>query len=834
MRSSRARRPRALLAAALLAFASACAPPQGGATVPGVDPAGRDAAPSGPAAPSASSAPAPTLGDLPGAVGRLEALRREVETALVADEAEKAVAAGLDATLRRMQRFRDRVDGLPFDELVEVARRVGLADRWLASTTGVVTSRLSRVETDARKVVELQATFDTLAELAGRTAAPPEIRLRAGICRAQLDELAEKLRVRRGELLVLVGKLAEVSGNVASAKAGVEANLETARKSRAEGSEEPVWRLRTSWVEAVAVTTLRLDRDARRLGNWARGQSTTLLATVIVVLGGTVVLLRRLRPGVARRAESDPAALATLRIMESPFAAAVPVTVLSILFLAPSAPAFVYDLALVPAAPAAAWVVVRMLGPRASRTIWVLAAALAFEPVRNVLGGVPLADRLALAAQAAPLAAALALDLRGDRFSGHVTGRPAHVLRAVAWILAGCLAVAAAGSLAGQVGLAEVLSAGALGTLGGAFLILASLLVLEGLVHAVLASRRAQALRIVRNDAAGVGSTVLRAFRVVAGLLAALIAIGSFGYLRPFLKLLSGLTETRLTLGSVSISGGSIVTFAFVFAATVAVSRLLGFLLSEELLPRLDLGRGAVFAVSMMTRYVVLVVGFTLAAGAAGIDLSKVGFLAGALGVGIGFGLQNVVNNFVSGLILLFERPIQIGDAVEVPGATGSVTRIGIRASTVRTFDGAEVIVPNADLISKPVTNWTLTDPNRRFDVPVGVAYGSPLETTAQALLAAARRTPGILPAPAPEAFFQSFGDSALVWTLRVWVRLDDSPRVLSELRRAVSEELAKERIEVPFPQLDLHVRAAAPGASPGLPANGAALAPPAGGPQGV
>lgn len=835
MRPSRSRHPRALLATTLLALSSACAPSPGGSSLPGAGAAGAAAAAASaaPAAPTAPAASALTLGGLPDAVGRLEALRREVEDALVADEAEKAAATGLDATLRRMQRFRDRVDGLPYDELVEVARRVGLADRWLASTKGVVTGRLARVEADAQRVVELQSTFDALAETAGRTAAPPEIRLRTGICRSQLDELSAKLRARRDELLVLVGKVAEVSGNVAAMKVGVEANLETARKGRAEGAEEPVWHLRSSWPEIVSVTTLRVERDARRLGNWARSQSSRLLATIVVVLGGTMLLLRRLRPGVARRAESDPAALATLRIMESPFAAAVPVTVLSILFLAPSAPAFVYDLALVPAAPAAAWVVVRMLGPRAGRTIWVLAAALAFEPVRSVLGGVPLTDRLALAAQAAPLAAALALDLRGDRFSGHVTGRPAHVLRAVAWLLAGCLAVAAVASLVGRVGLAEVLSAGALGTLGGTFLILASLLVLEGLVHAILASRRAQALRIVRNDAAGVGATILRVFRGAAALLATLVAAGSFGYLRPFLAALSGLTETRLKLGSLTISGASIVAFAVVFSATVVLSRLLGFLLSEEVLPRFELGRGAAFAVSMMTRYVVLVVGFALAAGAAGIDLSKVGFLAGALGVGIGFGLQNVVNNFVSGLILLFERPIQIGDAVEVTGATGSVTRIGIRASTVRTFDGAEVIVPNADLISKPVTNWTLTDPNRRFDVPVGVAYGSPLETTAQALLAAARRTPGLLPAPAPEAFFQSFGDSALLWTLRVWVRLDDSPRVLSELRRAVSEELAREGIEVPFPQVDLHVRSAPPGAS-ALPGPGAAPAPRAGGPRGV
>jgi small-conductance mechanosensitive channel len=201
-----------------------------------------------------------------------------------------------------------------------------------------------------------------------------------------------------------------------------------------------------------------------------------------------------------------------------------------------------------------------------------------------------------------------------------------------------------------------------------------------------------------------------------------------------------------------------------------------------------------------------------VAAGLAGIDLTTFGFLAGALGVGIGFGLQNIVSNFISGLILLFERPIQVGDTVDVSGAAGSVTEIGIRASTVRTFDGAEVIVPNADLISKPVTNWTRSNSDRRFDVAVGVAYGSPLEATAQALLAAARRTAGILSTPPPEAFFQSFGDSSLGWIVRIWTRMDESPRVLSDLKRAMSEELGKAKIEVPFPQRDLHIRSVVPG----------------------
>jgi small-conductance mechanosensitive channel len=342
-------------------------------------------------------------------------------------------------------------------------------------------------------------------------------------------------------------------------------------------------------------------------------------------------------------------------------------------------------------------------------------------------------------------------------------------------------------------------------------MILAAYLVAAGLLQSLLGSGPAQELRMVREHAGLVAEKLLAALRVFGLLVVLTISVKSFGIGAWLGSAVSSFLGAKATVGSITISPGSLLGFALVLWTSSLLSRLLGFLLAEEVLPRFDLRRGTAVAISGITRYLILVGGFVLATGVAGIDLKTFGFVAGALGVGIGFGLQNIVSNFISGLILLFERPIQVGDAVDVSGATGTVASIGIRASTVHTFDGSDVSVPNADLISKPVINWTGSNPNRRFDVSVGVAYGSPLETTAQALLAAARRTPGILPGPGPEAFFQAFGASSLDWTLRVWVRMDDSPRVLSELKRAISEELGKETIEIPFPQRDLHIRSVAP-----------------------
>jgi len=212
------------------------------------------------------------------------------------------------------------------------------------------------------------------------------------------------------------------------------------------------------------------------------------------------------------------------------------------------------------------------------------------------------------------------------------------------------------------------------------------------------------------------------------------------------------------------------------------------------------------FALSTFARYTILVFGFLVAMGAVGFSLDRVALLLGALGVGIGFGLQNVVNNFVSGLILLFERPIRVGDWVQLGDLFGIVSKIGIRSSMVRTFDGADVVVPNGDLVSEQLINWTLSDRKRRVILPVGVAYGTAPRRVIELLLEVARGHEEVLANPEPVALFRGFGDSALNFELRVFTE-GDWLRVLSDLAVATTEALEAAGITIPFPQRDLHLR---------------------------
>jgi potassium efflux system protein len=195
-----------------------------------------------------------------------------------------------------------------------------------------------------------------------------------------------------------------------------------------------------------------------------------------------------------------------------------------------------------------------------------------------------------------------------------------------------------------------------------------------------------------------------------------------------------------------------------------------------------------------------------------GFELKNLVVLAGALGIGIGFGLQNIVNNFVSGLILLFERPVKVGDMIMIESDWCTVKKIGMRATTVETFDQSEIIVPNSDLISQKVTNWTLTSEQSRLVLPVGVAYGSDVQRVLEILTECATAHPKVLDPPPPSPLFVGLGESSLDFELRAWVgKASDRMETKSDLLAAIYAKLHENSIEIPFPQRDLHLRSIDP-----------------------
>ncbi|HWR95736.1 MAG TPA: mechanosensitive ion channel domain-containing protein [Arenimonas sp.] len=315
-------------------------------------------------------------------------------------------------------------------------------------------------------------------------------------------------------------------------------------------------------------------------------------------------------------------------------------------------------------------------------------------------------------------------------------------------------------------------------------------------------------LKSQTQHAGGLMEVVSRLFNLVLVLTWAYGSLYSFRILLPLIAAMKSLTSFEIGYGSVSITLGGILLFFVTVYLSFWVAKTIRGVLSEDVLSNMDLPRGVANSVSTLSYYTLLLLGLVFALSAAGFQMSQLTLVLGALSVGIGFGLNTVINNFVSGLILMVERPVQPGDTIELSGTVGRVREIGMRATTLTTFEGADVIVPNGMLLSEKMINWTLSSDKRRIDIPVGVAYGSDPNKVLALLAQVADSAPGVSKNPAPTVLFTGFGPNALEFSVRAWTdNFDDSVFVRSGMAVGIHDALLQAGIEIPFPQRDLHLK---------------------------
>jgi potassium efflux system protein len=242
-----------------------------------------------------------------------------------------------------------------------------------------------------------------------------------------------------------------------------------------------------------------------------------------------------------------------------------------------------------------------------------------------------------------------------------------------------------------------------------------------------------------------------------------------------------------------------------IIVITALVAKHLPAIVQLFLLEWVNISGGARYASSILMQYIVVAVGGSMFLSTVGWEWSNLQWLVAALGVGIGFGLQEIVANFICGIIILFEQPIRVGDIISAGGAEGTVKKISARATVIQTFDGKEHLVPNKELITGQVINWSLSENTVRVVIPVGIAYGSDVRRAMELLLEAAREVELVLPDPEPRATFEDFGDNALVLWLRCYVA-EDRPGAWTELRTCINDKFAAAGIVIAFPQRDLHL----------------------------
>jgi potassium efflux system protein len=331
---------------------------------------------------------------------------------------------------------------------------------------------------------------------------------------------------------------------------------------------------------------------------------------------------------------------------------------------------------------------------------------------------------------------------------------------------------------------------------------------LRGGIHWVFFSSPLWQIKLLRSDAHKNERKVRVMVEVVITLFLILPAIlYIWNLFDSYPDALSGLFAPGFDLGGQRITVGLIIAALTCLYGSFYVSQIAPkILLDEQTLGR-HMDRGVRGSIGHLARYIIIFIGLLLTFLLLGFSLTNITIILSALGVGIGFGLQGIVNNFVSGLILLFERPIREGDTIVLGEQWARVKKIGMRATIIETFDESEMVVPNADMINNHVTNWTLSNRQVRLSVPVGVDYGSDVPLVVETLLACANDNSSVMDSPAPEALFLNLGESSLDFKLRVWIPdADNINRVKSQLYHEIFKRFREKGIAIPFPQRDLHL----------------------------
>ena len=769
--------------------------------------ASRNPAPAVSTAPATSSIPAPEV-----------AQRAEDATKVLRDlDALLVPGPGIVAIQERQQDIAERIAVQAEQTDRQLANRPSgaavdtLTNQWqavraeLATYVTVLGERAAALERSLQRLTELRETWVQARADARTSRAPAPVLERIDGILSAIDQVRPRLQTERGSTLVLQDRVAqhvvrcdEALTRLAAARTDMAKQLLVRdgvvlwniEELSAAASELP-GRLRDAVAGAGAeARQFLVDHPARLLA------SLVLFAALALLTSRARREARRLLPALAPEAP-------VLAALQHPVAAALLLTLLANSFAPPRA-RVIQALGGVLVLVSTLMVVRFGLSARRIPVLYGVGALIFVDLVRALASTVPVLEQLIFLLEVVGVIGVLAwrrplISPQSDRVSR----------LAIAGLLL-TLAGAGAAAAAGYMRLALFVGAGLLGSIYLAMVLYAGLKVVDGLIVMELRSRPLGDLRMVQKH----GPLLERRVRALLHWLTVggwvVLALRHFGLWSATVAVAGAVLAAEVQRGALSISLGGVVVFVVTVVATFLLSAIVRFVLEEELYPRLAPQRTLPYAVSTLVHYTLVVTGFMLGLAALSIDLTKITILAGALGVGIGFGLQNLVNNFVSGLVVLYERRINVGDAVQIGDVGGRVQQLGLRACTVRTWEGAEVIVPNASLASEKVANWTLSDDHRRIDLPVGVAYGTSPEKVADVLLAVARKHSHVLAVPAPIVLFRGFGDSALLFELRVWTdRFDEWMQTHSELTVGAYSALREAAIEIPFPQRDVHLRPA-------------------------
>lgn len=507
-----------------------------------------------------------------------------------------------------------------------------------------------------------------------------------------------------------------------------------------------------------------------------------------------------MRNAIRARAADEPALEHTARVLEAPLATALLLALLAtpILYPSPAVPrillAVIGAIALVPAV----MVIRRLIDPANYSILYATVIAYLVDRVRHVATPSGVLSRMLFIAELLAIGVFLLVALRSKHLlkSPAETDRLRRCTRGYLHLAFVVFVFAGGANVLGYVDLSSLVGEAMLVSSYLAVILYAAVRIIDALTMSALSIRPLSRLGMVRHHQDLLYENITIGTRWLVFGIWLVVALEKFTLLAPLWQVTNKFLNTQVDWFFFSFKVGALFAFPITIWASFVLSRFIRFCMEEELYPRLELGRGVPYAASTMVHYTVLLVGFFAAVASTGAPLSQFSFLAGAFGVGLGFGLQNIFNNFVSGVILLFERPIKVGDTIQIGTDIGTVERIGIRASIVLLGNGSELIVPNGNLISNPVTNWTLTNSERVIEITVNVAPKVDPHHVLDILTNVAKANRSVIANPPPQALLVTLSGTALTFKLRAWIDSEEEwMKITSDLTLAINAALAKENI---------------------------------------
>ena len=770
---------------------------------------------SGGAAPASESrAAAIAPGDIPARADADEKFADNVERRVAASGAVNKHAVKLDDLSAALDRLSDFTDSTDLSQL-SVQRLESLERHWQIYERAVDQAR-SDV---ARDTV---AGSEDAADLARRRAAwqatSVEPYLSPALVQRSLD-LIEVLDRAQVVLAAPLGRLLELGrkGNALSAQA--QAGLSDVVAQVAEQDRQLVsidapllWHASrsdasTESMRSALLRSLQIETAFARAHDAAHARlQLALVALALLLLPMMFWLKRRARQLVGTGALQDDERLALAR----PWAAwALLVAGMAVLYdlqgpnLRQQA---VMVLAWIPVLGLLQRNILSLVGP------WAYLSAMFY--LFNVLASMLVSNqwlhRVLLLGLTVAMLLTLTWHIHRTRRDGTEQPLSARIWMALRWIAVAVLGAAAGANILGNVSLASMLVSATLDSSYAALAMYAGSKVLLAVLRALLGGPSLPPW--LARHAGTILPAALSAGRLLLVLAWGVYTLQAFRIYRPASGALMALLNHEFSVGELALSLGGLLAFGVATWAAFWLARTIRVLLADSVLPGLSLPRGVGNSISTLSYYSVLFIGLLMALAAAGFHVGQLAIVFGALGVGIGFGLQDVVRNFVAGLILMFERPIQRGDTVDVAGMLGRVSDIGLRATTITTFEGADVVVPNGLLLADKLVNWTLRGTRRRINLEFGIAYSVDPRPVTELLAKVAREVSGVAAAPAPAALVVGLSNGVQDISLRAWTQDHaDWVQVRSELAMRVREALAAAGIEVTLPQRELRVRRAAP-----------------------